>query len=349
MALIHTLFSLMEQFYDRHVESLFHKSRFRRRIGPYGLSPNASPPVATLDLCHRLTCKAPICDRFSLSYGGFYARLRQPAPTNALLAGSGMLLTAIDLKKYGDYPTYLKALRKRSGNFCRDALKANRLGYRIESFDRSMRVNDIRAIHRSRKVRSFGLVFEAIFPFHKENVTTSHSAADGSQSPCGLHWDLAFGIFANPENGSAPDGARSSRLVGYASLHRIGNVVTYADLIGHGDHLHDGIMMLLHTVIMEWLLDSENMYAKGLDYLANGTLERGNEGMFFWKKKALFAPYLVNLLEEPLPADFNATEYLKLNRDVALAGEDAVSHYRKHGRKEQRPYKTSGHSSDGMP
>lgn len=39
-----------------------------------------------------------------------------------------------------------------------------------------------------------------------------------------------------------------------------------------------------------------------------------------------------------LPADFDTALYYKLNPDVAAAGMDAATHYRKHGRDEGRRY-----------
>ena len=41
----------------------------------------------------------------------------------------------------------------------------------------------------------------------------------------------------------------------------------------------------------------------------------------------------------PLPSDFDAAEYLRLNPDVAAAGTDAVTHYLRHGMNEGRMYR----------
>lgn len=43
--------------------------------------------------------------------------------------------------------------------------------------------------------------------------------------------------------------------------------------------------------------------------------------------------------QSPLPPDFDATTYYRLNPDVAAAGVDAATHYRKHGRAEGRFYR----------
>ena len=325
-------------WHARHVEPLFYRGRRMRRLAQLGRSDSDAPPAATLDLGDKSTCCGPDCDRFRLSYGGYYSRLKQARDTVDGVHPEPMLLTAIDLRQYPDYPAYWKALRRHSGNFCRDALKAGRLGYHVAPIDRVDHLDEIRAVHRSLKVRSFGLVLDALLPVRFSRFSLAPTQSPKADPQCEQHWELAFGVFgpgtADPETSGQQD-----RLVGYAGIERVGNVLIYADFIGHGDHLRNGIMMLLHTEVVQWLLDRNNRLCRGVEFLANGTLERGSDGMFFWKKKALFRPCLVDQVEEPLPADFDPKEYLRLNPDVARSGESAVSHYRKHGRKERRLYR----------
>jgi len=40
----------------------------------------------------------------------------------------------------------------------------------------------------------------------------------------------------------------------------------------------------------------------------------------------------------PLPEDFEARTYLRLNPDLSLSESDAIYHYRKHGAREKRVY-----------
>jgi hypothetical protein len=133
---------------------------------------------------------------------------------------------------------------------------------------------------------------------------------------------------------------KAARLVGYARLQRVGNCVAYEDLIGHRDFMNDGIMKLLHCHILHWLLDSGDPDVQGLEYVVHGSIERGNDGIFFWKKKALFMPYLIELVATELPEDFVEEEYLRLNPDVKASGLDGSSHYRLYGQKEGRHYQS---------
>ena len=89
---------------------------------------------------------------------------------------------------------------------------------------------------------------------------------------------------------------------------------------------------------MHWLLDSDDPDVQGLEYVVHGSIERGNDGIFFWKKKALFMPYLIELVTTQLPEDFDEAEYLRLNPDVKASGLDGASHYRLYGQKEGRHY-----------
>lgn len=324
--------------YVRHIEPLFYRARRKRRLAQLELTDGDSPVVAELDLGDTCACCGAECDRFRLSYGGFYSRLKQARDALEGAHPEPMMLTAIDLRQYPDYPAYWKALRRHSGNFCRDALKAGRLGYHVAPIERVDHPDEIRAIHRSLKVRSFGLVLDALLPVWFSQFKPTPNRPSKADPQCERHWELAFGIF-RPSTADREAASALGQLVGYAVIRRVGNVLIYADFIGHGDYLRDGIMMLLHTEVAQCLLDRNNRLCRGLEFLANGTLERGSDGMFFWKKKALFRPCLVDQVEEPLPADFDPSEYLRLNPDVARSGVEAVNHYRKHGRKERRLYR----------
>lgn len=57
--------------------------------------------------------------------------------------------------------------------------------------------------------------------------------------------------------------------------------------------MSDGVMMLLHSEIVKWLLDIDNAYAVGVHFVTYGAMEQGGEGLFFWKRKALFVPHVL--------------------------------------------------------
>jgi hypothetical protein len=80
---------------------------------------------------------------------------------------------------------------------------------------------------------------------------------------------------------------------------------------------------------------------QGIEQITYGAVERGSDGLYFWKKKALFKPYLASVEPQRLPLDFKAEEYLRLNPDVKGSRADLEAHYVWHGRAEKRLYKVA--------
>jgi hypothetical protein len=147
-------------------------------------------------------------------------------------------------------------------------------------------------IKKSKKFRSFGPVIHAFLPPDKI-PKTQVTAVPSSAPNCLRHWELCFGVFQAALTGC--ETIKRETLVGYAKLHRIGNTLRYAEKMGHGEYLRQGIMMLLHRELMKWLLDESNTLAQGIDALTYGAIEQGGHGLMFWKKKAQFQPCLLDL------------------------------------------------------
>ena len=89
--------------------------------------------------------------------------------------------------------------------------------------------------------------------------------------------------------------ATSERLVAYTKLARAGELTHYVDLMGHRDHLADGVMLLMHTHISQWLLNAQTPAAQGVGAVWYGALEHGVDGLVTWKRRAGFAPVQVHL------------------------------------------------------
>jgi hypothetical protein len=107
-----------------------------------------------------------------------------------------------------------------------------------------------------------------------------------------------------------------------------------------GGHAGLKYAALLHLEIMRYFLESPTALAdQGIEYVTYNNVERGADGLFFWKRKALFRPHQIEFLEYPLPADFDPKQYLDLNPDIAIAKIDPAKHYRQIGHLECRLYK----------
>jgi hypothetical protein len=327
----------LARYYRTRIDPLFYKSRLLRRLGSYDLDPQSEMMVARLDGALGCACTQNMCHHLFVTYGGYFDQFFYSTDGNAPLY-SKLTLHAIDLLRYKSFNEYRQDLGKRSSFFLRNAKQAEKLGYVLSEFDASEYEKDIAQITSSMKARSFGPMWINWLAQAKEK-DSAFKRIPQNETHCPVHWDRFVGVFAHSPN-TLQDDLKDARLVGYARLQRIGNCVAYEDLIGHRDFMNDGIMKLLHCHIVNWLLDSGDPDVQGLEYVVHGSIERGNDGIFFWKKKALFMPYLIELATTELPEDFVEEEYLRLNPDVKASGLAGASHYRLYGQKEVRHYQS---------
>lgn len=195
------------------------------------------------------------------------------------------------------------------------------------------------AIHRSAKVRSFGVFFDA-FLLRLDHLGGSPQRYAEIEPPqCTQHWEKVFGVFL-PHSGYHQGMLRTDQqLVGYARLHRIGNTVAIRDFIGHAEHVKNGVLKLLHLHTLEWLLERVDPLVLGVDQITYGAVEHGGDGLYFWKKKALFKPFFATVELQSVPSDCSATQYLRLNPDLEGLAIDLEAHYLWNGRVEGRLYK----------
>ncbi len=314
---------LQSWLYARYVAPARLAKRRSHRLAIHKVSEVQSLSTACLALEHTEPDASLMCSAFVIKYAAHYQGKHQvSAPPKAQSENLMPLLTAIDLRQFATHHDYLKAIKKHSGYFLRNANKAVRQGFTVRSFIEAEYVADMFEIIGSKQRELLSLNQSTQKPL-SEN---SHVCAE---NPCSQHWEQMFGVFSDET---------SPKLVAYARLRRFGNIVACQDFIGHQSHLNAGVMKLLFSETMRWLLDSNDSKSKGVDYFGFGTLEFANDGIFFWKKKALFTPWLVSLQTPPLPHGWDPERYLQLNPDVFAANADPESHYLNHGRFENRSY-----------
>lgn len=322
--------------YKKYIEVFFIPMRLRERLGEQSYMPQKRFPVAKIQ-CHQgEDCINPQCQRLIVSYAGFYDQYCRSSQDDSKSTQHKLTLHAIALGDHFATSSYLEKISRRSSFFSRDIKKAQKSGFWVAPFIHSQKVHEMDEIRRSMRVRSFGPVLQwpSLKKYTNKNEVLSYSGGVLDAITCPLHWELLIGVFEGLES-NIEDG----RLVGFARLHRIGNIASYDELIGHGEFLQSGVMKLLHAHIVQWLVDSTELSMQGIEYLAHGSVERGNQGFFFWKKKALFTPHLVELVDFELPADFDEEQYLALNPDVKKSHISPKTHYKIHGKFEGRVYK----------
>lgn len=283
----------ISKFYAVRIEPLIFGIRRRRRLLQFGLLEHMQVLKAQLDFGHSISCRGQLCEPLVRRYDNYYRRfshIRFDQP--CFMQGSG-ILAILDLRNYDEYQDYLRQLSKKSGNFYRDANQARRKGYAVHQFQYQNHTPDICEIRKSLKTRSFGPVIDA-FVLTVEALGGAPETLHPLATPqCPKHWEIFFGVFIAQPGYMQGNLTLNEKLVAYARLHRIGNTIRYAEFIGHGNHMQNGVMMLLHNNMIEWLLDASNTWARGVCYVTFGAIEQGNEGLLFWKKKALFVPHIL--------------------------------------------------------
>lgn len=324
--------------YKKHIEVFFLPRRSLERLGGYTQLGQEGLPIAQIH-CHPLLgCKHSQCRRLIASYAGFYDQYCRTPQDSPQSSKNKLTLHAIDLGAYSSPSDYEEKMTARNSFFGRNIKRAKKSGFWVAPFAEVEKAIEMDAISRSVRMRSFGPVFHLSHfkagSSKKRGPTSKLNLAGASENTCEIHWEMLFGVFEGPKTS-----VEESHLLAYARLHRIGNIISYDELIGHGKYLQAGAVKLLHLQIIQWLLDAKDPSTQGVEYLVHGTVERGNTGFFFWKKKALFKPYLIELVDFELPADFDQARYFRLNPDVQTSHIPPQTHYKIHGKMEGRLYK----------
>lgn len=199
----------------------------------------------------------------------------------------------LDLRRFDRMETYLKECQRISkGGIKADIAKAQKLGYTRREFARPNFAIDINEIHRSAPERQGRPMRET----YLKSLPTPATWTAIPQNPCDGHWVRAYGIFA-VKGGRIIAGKREPfRLRAYITMQRVGSFGIYSMIIGHADHLRDGLMGALHGYIIERALQPDRYREfSGLAGIMYAGYHQGTRGLVHWKRKALFEPALLRL------------------------------------------------------
>ncbi len=284
--------------YVECVEPALYGLRASRRLRDFGYGETHALALASLDLAGDGTGCTPQCMGWIERYLRYYRRfVHVHHGGSSPWIGRGHV-ALLDLGEYDGYEGYVLRQRRLAGNFYRDAVKAGKKGYVCRGFRPQDHVTELLAIRRSMRVRSFGIVLDAFTLKRDDLLGELALRRQWRESPCLKHWERWRGVFLQDSSQVSGLPSEKGMLVAYAVIHRIGNVVRYADFMGHGAHLRQGVMMVLHHDVVAWLFDEGNSLAKGVRYLSYGAIEQGGAGLAFWKRKALFRPHALAI--EPI-------------------------------------------------
>ena len=148
--------------------------------------------------------------------------------------------------------------------------KAQKLGYTFESIDRDRWLDDIFAINTSMAERQ------------GREMTEGYRQRPGPYGPlpdytCPRHQIRTYGVL------------KDGHLVAYTWVHQVGQMCLFSTILGHGDHLNDGVMFLLIADALRDLIA-----VSGTRYAMYNMHISGTEGLRFFKEQMGFRPFWVD-------------------------------------------------------
>lgn len=190
---------------------------------------------------------------------------------------------------------YISKMKKvRGSDPLRKARKAKRAGYYCEEFVFQNHIPDIYEINVSAKHRQ-GREMSAPYRRSVEElggIPETYRELTQPQDP--TDYVKMFGIFILEPGHKQGKLTVDRRLCGYITLHRMGELALYSQLLGHAELLKDGIMYRLHEFIVESITKQTGEIFRGIKYLMSGSICSVTEGLKMWKKWNLFEPYYLN-------------------------------------------------------
>lgn len=207
----------------------------------------------------------------------------------------------IDLDEYTDIEAFRKAARKiHTGNAVRGARKATERGYHSKFFDPRTFVGDLVEIDQSAPERQ-GSAMAGHYGMSVEERGGYPSSFFPPEEPSeNLAWDRYFGVFRPDPGHTQGDVVVDERLLSYVKLRRVGPFLFYGTILGHSDHLREGVMYRMHLDLVDYVLRNRRLLVGG-DETADRSLAGARllgyaryfglgEGLLMWKKRMLFGP-----------------------------------------------------------
>ena len=157
----------------------------------------------------------------------------------------------------------------------RKVRKAEKEGYVFERIDRNKYLDDIFAINTSADERQGRPMTEA----YRRKVEPYPPLPEYS---CPQHQYRTYGVL------------REGHLYAYIWVYQVGELWWLSTLLGHAEHLSNGIMFLLMTGAIQDLMEASRVkYAMYTEHLS------GSDGLRFFKEQLGFQPYTVRWMRGP--------------------------------------------------
>jgi len=202
----------------------------------------------------------------------------------------------IDLEPIDDFNSWTYS---RPATYRHQFQKSERAGFDFEAYNVKNHVPDIFEINNSKEVRSGGAIRSNLTKSIEEMGGAPTALASVPKLICPKHWRQTFGVFLPVEGHKQGELELGKKLIAYISVVRYGEFALFAQIMGHGDYLAEGVVNFVAQKVVEQALTAPWGKASGLRYLMYGGAQNGGEGLYNFKRRSGFNPYIVSLPFQP--------------------------------------------------
>ncbi len=202
----------------------------------------------------------------------------------------------IDLEPVEDFNAWIYS---RPATYRHQFQKSERSEFIFDPYNGKNHVPDIYEINNSKEVRSGGAI--------RSNLTKSIDEMGGAPTElvpvpklaCPKHWRQTFGVFIPVEGHMQGEVELGKKLIAYISVVRYGEFALFAQIMGHGEHLAQGVVNFVAQKVVEAAITEPWGKPSGLRYLMYGGAQNGGEGLYNFKRRSGFKPYIVSMPFQP--------------------------------------------------
>jgi hypothetical protein len=152
----------------------------------------------------------------------------------------------------------------------RKVRRAEKSGYKFAEIEHDQYLDDIHAVNTSLAKRQGR-------PMDDSYQTRPQPLANAPASTCPQHREICYGVL------------RDGHVVAYTFVYMVGEMCLFSRILGHGEHLENGVMYQLVARVIEDLIGTA-----GLRYAMYERHTSGTPGLRFFKERMGFRPYWVD-------------------------------------------------------
>jgi hypothetical protein len=202
----------------------------------------------------------------------------------------------VDLETVGDFTEWIYS---RPATYRHQFQKSERAGYTFERMHVKNHTADYYEINTSKDVRSGGQIRANLTRSIEELGGLPVSWSEPVLPSCDRHWRQVFGVFAEEPGYRQGDLVVGKRLLAYLSVVRFGEFATYTQIMGHAEHLAEGVVNFLAQKFLQLAKTESWGTASGLRYVMYGGAQNGGEGLYNFKRRSGMTPYIVSVPYQP--------------------------------------------------